>query len=87
MTEYLDTPISWGSEIINDFVPAKYKDQTKFLHPPEFSKSPMFEGTVDFDPGPGSNLHASNGKRDIYLSKFTNDGSFLSVYTGGGRFA
>ena len=46
MTDYLDTPISWGSEIINGFVPSQYKDQTKFLHPPEFSKTPMFEGTV-----------------------------------------
>ncbi|MHA1200563.1 MAG: lactate racemase domain-containing protein, partial [Candidatus Heimdallarchaeaceae archaeon] len=46
MTEYLDTPISWGVETINSFVSSKYKDQTKFLHPPEFSKKPMFEGTV-----------------------------------------
>jgi nickel-dependent lactate racemase len=46
MTEYLDTPISWGSEIINHFVPSKYKDQTTFLHPPAFSKQPMFEGSV-----------------------------------------
>ena len=46
MTEYLDTPISWGSETINHFVPTKYKENTKFLHPPEFSKEPMFEGTV-----------------------------------------
>jgi len=47
MTDYLDnTPISWGSEIINGFVPSQYKNQTKFLHPPEFSKTPMFEGTV-----------------------------------------
>ncbi len=46
MTEYLDTPISWGSEIINYFVPEEYKENTKFLNPPEFSKKPMFEGTV-----------------------------------------
>ncbi|MCE7740832.1 MAG: DUF2088 domain-containing protein [Candidatus Heimdallarchaeota archaeon] len=46
MTEYLDTPISWGAETINNFVPSRYMDQTKFLHPPEFSKKPMFEGTV-----------------------------------------
>jgi len=46
MTEYLDTPISWGSEMINHFVPKEYEENTKFLHPPEFSKKPMFEGTV-----------------------------------------
>lgn len=47
MTEYLDTPISWGSEMINHFVPAKYQNNTVVLHPPEFSKNPMFEGTLE----------------------------------------
>lgn len=47
MSDYLDTPLSWGSETLNDFIPIKYEKQTKFLHPPEFSKKPMFKGTVD----------------------------------------
>ena len=46
MTEYLDTPISWGSEYINEFIPKEYENQTKFLQPPEFSKKPMFEGSI-----------------------------------------
>jgi len=30
-----------------------------------------FSGTVDFDPGPGIDIHTSNGDFDVFLSKFT----------------
>ncbi|MHA1303929.1 MAG: lactate racemase domain-containing protein [Candidatus Heimdallarchaeaceae archaeon] len=45
--EYLDTPISWGEEYINYFIPTEYKEQTKFLHPPDFSKKKQYEGTIE----------------------------------------
>jgi nickel-dependent lactate racemase len=45
--DYLDTPISWGNEIINYFIPKEYENQTQFLHPPEFSKKKMYEGSVE----------------------------------------
>lgn len=45
--DYLDTPISWGNEIINNFIPVKYEKQTKFLHPPDFSKKKMYEGSIE----------------------------------------
>jgi len=44
---YLDTPISWGNEIINNFIPDKYEMQTKFLHPPDFSKKKMYNGSFE----------------------------------------
>ncbi|MHA1815880.1 MAG: lactate racemase domain-containing protein, partial [Candidatus Heimdallarchaeaceae archaeon] len=47
MSEYMDTPISWGSEYITEFIPKKYANQVKFLNPPDFSKKPMFEGSID----------------------------------------
>jgi hypothetical protein len=30
----------------------------------------FFEGTADFDPGPGEDWHASIGSEDAFLSKF-----------------
>jgi nickel-dependent lactate racemase len=47
MSEYMDTPISYGSEYITEFIPKKYADQTKFLNPPDFSKKPMYEGSIE----------------------------------------
>jgi len=35
-----------------------------------------FQGTVDFDPGPGEDNHTSNGSFDAFLSKFLPDGSW-----------
>ncbi|MFH1172184.1 MAG: hypothetical protein V1693_01205 [Nanoarchaeota archaeon] len=40
--------------------------------------------TVDFDPGPGEELHSSNGGSDIFLSKFNLDGNFIWTQTWGG---
>jgi hypothetical protein len=38
---------------------------------------------IDFDPGPGSTIIASKGDRDIYVSKFNPEGSFMWVKTFG----
>ncbi len=35
-----------------------------------------FNGTVDFNPGPGVDEHTSNGNYDIFLSKFSTDGNW-----------
>ncbi len=44
----------------------------------------IFGGTVDFDPGSGVDIHASNGGYDVFLSKFDSSGSFLWAKTWGG---
>jgi hypothetical protein len=43
-----------------------------------------FEGTVDFDPGGGTDTHNSNGSGDIYLVKFNSSGAFQWAQTWGG---
>jgi hypothetical protein len=35
-----------------------------------------FQNTVDFDPGPGVDMHTSNGSSDVFLSKFPPDGNW-----------
>ncbi len=47
MTEYISTPISWGSEFLDNFIPVEYEKQVKFLNPPEFSKKKLYEGTIE----------------------------------------
>ncbi len=42
-----------------------------------------FTGTVDFDPD-GGDSHTSNGKRDVFLSKFDSSGNFEWARTWGG---
>ena len=44
----------------------------------------FFEDTVDFDPGPGTDNHTSNGLRDAFLSSFDPDGNFRWARTWGG---
>ena len=46
--------------------------------------SGYFNGTVDFNPGSGVNLHTSNGGRDVFLSKFDASGAFVWAKTWGG---
>jgi len=44
-----------------------------------------FYGNVDFDPDPNkSDMHQSNGDKDIFLSKFDKDGNHLWTRTWGG---
>jgi hypothetical protein len=44
----------------------------------------FFADTVDFDPGPGIQNHASNGMNDNFLTEFDSDGHFLWAVTWGG---
>lgn len=39
---------------------------------------------VDFDPGTGTDIHDTNGSRDVFLSKFDSDGAYQWVRTWGG---
>ncbi|GAH01347.1 unnamed protein product, partial [marine sediment metagenome] len=41
-------------------------------------------GGVDFDPGPGIDMHSAYGSRDIFLSKFDSNGIFQWAETWGG---
>ncbi|MGB2929584.1 MAG: hypothetical protein WBB70_11795, partial [Desulfobacterales bacterium] len=43
-----------------------------------------FNGTCDFDPGPGEEFHSSNGGSDYFISKYNTNGDFLWVRTWGG---
>ncbi len=43
-----------------------------------------FLETVDFDPGPGSDFHTSNGDRDVFLSRLDSSGNLVWVLTWGG---
>jgi hypothetical protein len=43
-----------------------------------------FWGTVDFDPGPDVDNHASNGEYDPFLTKFDSSGNFIWARTWGG---
>lgn len=44
----------------------------------------MFSGTVDFDPGPGEDIHTSDGLEYSYLTKFDPGGNFIWARTWGG---
>jgi len=43
-----------------------------------------FSETVDFDPGPGSEIRTSNGESDAFLGTYNNDGHLVSILTWGG---
>jgi hypothetical protein len=43
-----------------------------------------FEGTVDFDPGPGVANRTSVGQTDAFVARYTARGAFVSVTTFGG---
>jgi len=45
-----------------------------------------YSDTVDFDPGEGTSSSTSAGTRDVFLSKFDSNGSFLWVKSVGGAF-
>ena len=44
-----------------------------------------FEQSVDFDPGPGVDMHWAIDKEDVFLSKFTSEGDFVWAATWGGE--
>ncbi len=44
-----------------------------------------FEDTADFDPGAAEDIHKSNGWSDVFLSKFSSDGTFVWACTWGGE--
>ncbi len=46
MTEYLDTPISWGDSTLNHFIPKEFEKQTVFLQSPEFATKKQYEGSI-----------------------------------------
>jgi len=43
-----------------------------------------FQGTIDFDPSGAVDNKTSKGSWDIYVSKFNNDGTYVSTVTFGG---
>ena len=43
-----------------------------------------FEGTVDFDPGPGVSNLTSNGNRDIFIQKLSSSGNLIWAKSFGG---
>jgi hypothetical protein len=43
-----------------------------------------FRGTVDFDPGTGTDNHTSAGEEDIFLTRINADGSYGYTKTMGG---
>jgi len=45
-----------------------------------------FHDTVDFDPGPGEDLHTATGDWSAFISKFTEDGEHIWTRTMGGDF-
>ncbi|MCX6645439.1 MAG: hypothetical protein NTY09_03650 [bacterium] len=46
--------------------------------------SGSFRGSLDFDPGAGSDVRTSAGGTDAFLSLFTSSGVYLEAYTWGG---
>ncbi len=44
----------------------------------------LYNGTVDFDPGVGSDTHTSGGQADAYVLRLNADGTFANVATFGG---
>lgn len=46
--------------------------------------SGTFEGSVDFDPGMGTEIRTSNGRSDAFVLKLDASGNFMWVYTFGG---
>ena len=44
----------------------------------------IFQNTIDFDPGAGTDSHTSNGGYDAYLTKHDSDGDYQWTKTWGG---
>ena len=52
----------------------------------EIALGGYFEGATDFDPGPGEDIHVSNGVPDCFVAEFDTSGNFLWAATWGGPF-
>ncbi len=44
----------------------------------------VYSDSIDFDPGPGTDLHVSNGFEDIFVCKLDSTGNFIWAGTWGG---
>ncbi len=60
--------LDWGSIVTNDAGKGLAIDGTTAVY-----VAGLFEGIVDFDPGPVTEHHTSNGSIDAFLSKFDLD--------------
>jgi len=68
----------WGGEDLNDYGWSVYAGGLDTIH-----VIGDFEGTCDFDPGPGIDEHSSNGEYDIFLSSFNSAGWYNWAVTWG----
>ena len=70
---------TWGSNAGGDYVDEVAKDKYGNMY-----GAGQFEGTVDFDPDSGTDIHSSNGTCDAFLCKYDTNGKFLWCLTWGG---
>jgi hypothetical protein len=68
---------SWGSESCDKALAVTSDSQNNIL------VTGYFFDSVDFDPGPGTDIHYSNGGDDIFLSKFDHEGNLIWAKTWG----
>ncbi|MFH1675599.1 MAG: hypothetical protein ABIC40_01150 [bacterium] len=73
----------WGSETGGDYCAGKAIaiDDAGDLYITGY-----FQGVIDFDPGAGTDEHTSNGQRDVFVSKFDSDGTWIWTKTWGGNY-
>lgn len=43
-----------------------------------------FQGTADFNPGPGTALRTATGQQDLFVARLDQDGNFVAAHTMGG---
>lgn len=68
---------TWGAENWDESYDVIH-DGNEYLY-----VSGIYDGVVDFNPGPGEDWHTSIGE-DAFMSKFTNSGDFVWAVTWGG---
>jgi hypothetical protein len=72
---------SWGGESFDKVLCVTTDSQDNII------TGGLFFGTVDFDPGSGSDIHSSSGEDDIFLCKYNKEGNFLWAKTWGSTLA